>query len=125
MRLVTTISTIKYHPAGTFVSYGRRYETNRRTRMGVIAAGYADGLPRHSSNKCCYMVAGKPAAQLGSICMDMCMIDLTDIPEAKVGSEVELFGPAGSILAISEAADTIPYELLCSVTKRVPRVYHE
>ena len=125
MRLVTTVSTIKYHPSGTFVSYGRRFETKRRTRMGVIAAGYADGLPRHSSNKCSYSVAGKPAPQLGSICMDMCMIDLTDIPEAKVGSEVELFGPDSSILTLSDAADTIPYELLCSVTKRVPRVYLE
>ena len=57
--------------------------------------------------------------------MDMCMIDLTDIPEARVGSVVELFGPAGSILSLSDAADTIPYELLCSVTKRVPRVYLE
>ena len=125
MRLVTTVSTIKYHPSGTFVSYGRRFETKRRTRMGVIAAGYADGLPRHSSNNCSYSVAGKPAPQLGSICMDMCMIDLTDIPEAKVGSEVELFGPDSSILTLSDAADTIPYELLCSVTKRVPRVYLE
>jgi alanine racemase len=125
MRLVTTVSTIKYHPSGTFVSYGRRYETTRRTRMGVIAAGYADGLPRLSSNKCCYRIAGKAAPQLGSICMDMCMVDLTDIPEARVGSEVELFGPNNSLLSLSDAAGTIPYEILCSVTKRVPRLYLE
>ncbi len=123
MRLVTTVSTIKYHEPGTSVSYGRHFVTERRTRMGVIAAGYADGLPRLSSNRCSYTVAGKPAPQLGAICMDMCMIDLTDIPEAEVGSEVELFGPANSILQLSDAAQTIPYELLCSVTKRVPRVY--
>ena len=125
MRLVTTVSTIKYHLPGTYVSYGRRFETTRRTRMGVIAAGYADGLPRLSSNKCSYRIAGKAAPQLGSICMDMCMVDLTDIPEARVGSEVELFGPQNSLLTLSDAADTIPYEILCSVTKRVPRVYLE
>ena len=123
MRLVTTVSTIKYHEPGTAVSYGRRFVTTRRTRMGVIAAGYADGLPRLSSNKCSYLVEGCPAAQLGTICMDMCMLDLTDIPDAEVGSEVELFGPGNSIQALADAAQTIPYELLCSVTKRVPRVY--
>ncbi len=123
MRLVTTVSTIKFHEPGTFVSYGRRFETGRRTRMGVIAAGYADGLPRLSSNQCSYRIEGADAPQLGTICMDMCMVDLTDIPDAEVGSEVELFGPENDIYRLSEAARTIPYELLCSVTKRVPRVY--
>ena len=123
MRLVTTVSTIKYHEAGTCVSYGRRFVTTRRTRMGVLAAGYADGLPRLSSNKCSYRIEGAAAPQLGTICMDMCMVDLTDIPEAEVGSEAEVFGPNNDIQAISDAAQTIPYELLCSVTKRVPRVY--
>lgn len=123
MRLMTTISTIKYQLPGTSVSYGRRFITSRRTRIGVIAAGYADGLPRRSSNQCSFWVAGKKAPQIGTICMDMCMIDLTDVPEAKVGSEVELFGTHNSILSLSEAAETIPYELLCSITKRVPRVY--
>ena len=125
MRLVTTISTIKYYEPGTSVSYGRRFVTERRTRMGVLAAGYADGLPRLSSNLCSYRVAGADAPQRGSICMDMCMVDLTEIPAAEVGSEVELFGPENSILQLSDAARTIPYELLCSVTKRVPRVYRD
>ena len=123
MRLVTTVSTIKYHEAGTCVSYGRRFVTTRRTRMGVLAAGYADGLPRLSSNKCSYRIEGAAAPQLGTICMDMCMVDLTDIPEAEVGSEAEVFGPNNDLQAIADAAQTIPYELLCSVTKRVPRVY--
>ena len=123
MRLVTTVSTIKYHEAGTCVSYGRRFVTTRRTRMGVLAAGYADGLPRLSSNKCSYRIEGKDAPQLGTICMDMCMVDLTDIPGAEVGSEAEVFGPNNDIQALADAAQTIPYELLCSVTKRVPRVY--
>ena len=123
MRLVTTVSTIKYHEAGTCVSYGRRFVTARRTRMGVLAAGYADGLPRLSSGKCSYRIEGKDAPQLGTICMDMCMVDLTDIPDAEVGSEAEVFGPNNDIQALADAAQTIPYELLCSVTKRVPRVY--
>ncbi len=123
MRLVTTVSTIKIYEPGTFVSYGRRFQTNRQTRMGVIAAGYADGLPRLSSNRCSYRIEGADAPQRGTICMDMCMIDLTDIPAAEVGSEVELFGPENRIEQLAEAAQTIPYELLCAVTKRVPRVY--
>ena len=123
MRLVTTVSTIKYYEPGTFVSYGRRFETARTTRMGVIAAGYADGLPRLSSGKCSYRIGGRSVPQCGTICMDMCMVDLTDHEKAEVGSEVELFGPENDIHLLSDAAQTIPYELLCSVTKRVPRVY--
>jgi alanine racemase len=123
MRLVTTVSTIKYYEPGTDVSYGRHYTTVRPTRMGVLAIGYADGLPRASSGKCSYAANGGYAPQCGSICMDMCMADLTDLPEVDVGSEVEIFGESNSIYGISKAAGTIPYELLCAVSKRVPRVY--
>lgn len=123
MRLVTTVSTIKFYESGTSVSYGRRFATERRTRMGVLAIGYADGLPRLISNKCSFAAKGGFAPQRGSICMDMCMADLTDLPEVDVGSEVELFGEVNSIYKLSNAAQTIPYELLCAVSKRVPRVY--
>lgn len=123
MRLVTTVSTIKFYEPGTAVSYGRRYVTDKRTRMGVLSIGYADGLPRIISNKCAFAARGGFAPQRGSICMDMCMVDLSELPEVDVGSEVELFGPVSSIHKLSEAAGTIPYELLCSVSKRVPRVY--
>ena len=123
MRLVTTVSTIKFYEPGTSVSYGRRFTTQRRTRMGVLAIGYADGLPRLISNKCSFAAKGGFAPQRGSICMDMCMVDLTELPQVDVGSEVELFGPANSIYKLSDAAQTIPYELLCAVSKRVPRVY--
>lgn len=123
MRLVTTVSTIKFYEPGTSVSYGRRFTTDRRTRMGVLAIGYADGLPRLISNKCSFAAGGGFAPQRGSICMDMCMVDLTELPQVDVGSEVELFGPANSIYKLSDAAQTIPYELLCAVSKRVPRVY--
>lgn len=93
--------------------------------MGVLAIGYADGLPRLISNKCRFAVPGGFAPQRGTICMDMCMVDLTDLPQVDVGSEVELFGEHSSIFQLSDAAQTIPYELLCAVSKRVPRVYFE
>ena len=123
MRLVSTVSTIKIYDSGVSVSYGRHFVTERRTRMGVLAVGYADGLPRVVSNKCSFAAGHGFAPQRGSICMDMCMIDLTDLPEVDVGSEVELFGERNSIYKLSDAAGTIPYELLCAVSKRVPRIY--
>ena len=123
MRLVTTVSTIKFYEPGTAVSYGRRFVTERRTRMGVLAIGYADGLPRIAGNQCSFAAGDGFAPQRGSICMDMCMVDLTERPEVDVGSQVELFGPRCSIYQLSNAAGTIPYELLCAVSKRVPRVY--
>lgn len=125
MRLVTTVSTIKFYEPGTSISYGRRYVTDRRTRMGVLAIGYADGLFRAVSNKCAFAAGNGFAPQRGTICMDMCMVDLTELPDVDVGSQVELFGEKCSIWQLSEAAGTIPYELLCSVSKRVPRVYLE
>lgn len=123
MRLVTTISTIKYYEPGTYVSYGRKYVTDKRTRMGVLAIGYADGLPRIISGKCSFHTEYGDTPQCGNICMDMCMADLTDLYDAEVGTEVEIFGLNSSIYNLSDAACTIPYEILCSVSKRVPRVY--
>ncbi len=123
MRLVTTVSTIKHYEAGTSVSYGRRFVTERHTRMGVLAIGYADGLPRILSNRCSFYVEGGFTPQRGSICMDMCMVDLTELPQVEVGSEVEIFGEHNDINALAREAGTISYELLCAVSKRVPRVY--
>ena len=91
--------------------------------MGVVGAGYADGLPRLLSNRCSFAAGEGFAPQRGSICMDMCMIDLTERPEVAVGSEVEIFGPRSSLETLAQAAQTIPYELLCAVSRRVPRVY--
>lgn len=123
MRLVTTVSTIKIYEPGTCVSYGRRFVTERRTRMGVLGIGYADGLPRLISNKCSFAAGGGYAPQRGNICMDMCMVDLTEAPSVQVGSEVEIFGENASLTEFAEKAGTIPYELLCAVSKRVPRIY--
>ena len=125
MREKTTISTIKTYEAGTSVSYGRTYVTDRRTRVGVLPIGYADGLFRCLSNRYAVSVRGVPAPIIGRICMDMCMVDLTAIPDAEVGDEVTVFGPDHPIEEMAEAAGTIPYELLCSLPRRVPRVYLE
>ena len=121
----STISTIKIYDAGTSVSYGRTYETKCRTRVGVLPIGYADGLFRCLSNRYAVTVRGVPAPIIGRICMDMCMVDLSAIPDAEVGDEVTIFGPNHPIEDMALAAGTIPYELLCSLTRRVPRVYME
>lgn len=125
MSLKTTVSTIKTYPAGTKISYGGIYTTERKTRMGVLPYGYADGFFRYFSNKCSLMTKEGKAQQRGKICMDMCMIDLTDKMTVDVGSEVEIFGKDNSINEMAAIAETIPYELTCAVSKRVPRLYLE
>ncbi len=123
MTLKTTVSTIKTYEPGTKVSYGGIYETEKRTRMGVLPYGYADGFLRSLSNRCSLITKDGPAPQCGKICMDMCMIDLTDKMNVDVGSEVEIFGKLNPIETLSKIAGTIPYELTCAVSKRVPRRY--
>ena len=123
MSLKATVSTIKTYPAGTLVSYGGIYKTEKQTRMGVLPYGYADGFFRCLSNRCSLMTKQGPAKQCGRICMDMSMIDLTDKPLVDVGSEVEIFGKNNSVNEMAALAGTIPYELTCAVSKRVPRVY--
>ena len=123
MSLKSAVQTIKIYPAGTKVSYGGIYVTTKKTRMGVLPYGYADGFLRCGSNKYTVMTSQGPAQQCGKICMDMSMIDLTDKPGVDVGSEVEIWGNSNPIEQIAQAADTIPYELTCAVSKRVPRYY--
>lgn len=123
MSLKTIVSTIKTYPAGTAISYGGIYKTDRKTRMGVVPYGYADGYFRCLSNRYELMTEEGPAPQRGKICMDMCMIDLTDKMNVDVGSEVEIFGKANPIEHMAQLAGTIPYELTCAVSKRVPRMY--
>lgn len=123
MTLKTTVSTIKVYEPGTSISYGRIFKTERRTRMGVVPYGYADGFFRSLSNKCSLMTAEGSAPQRGKICMDMCMIDLTELPGVEVGDEVEIFGKRNSVEILAATAGTIPYELTCAVSRRVPRVY--
>ena len=124
MTMKTTVSTIKIYPKGTAISYGGVYVTDKTTRIGVLPYGYADGFLRSLSNKCSLYTKEGPAKLRGKICMDMCMIDITDMPTVDVGSEVEIFGEKNSIDELASIAGTIPYELTCAVSKRVPRVYY-
>lgn len=123
MTLKTTVSTIKTYEAGTDVSYGRCFTTQRVTRMGVVPYGYADGFFRCLSDGCALVTDYGSAPQRGRICMDMSMIDLTDLPQVQVGDEVEVFGRRQRVDALAAAAGTIPYELTCAVSRRVPRIY--
>ncbi len=92
-------------------------------RIGGPPIGFADGLFRILSNRCSVITKDGPAPIRGRICMDMCMIDLTSLPDVGVGDEVELFGERADIDAMAEMASTIPYELTCAVSRRVLRVY--
>lgn len=125
MALKAMINTIKIYDEGTDISYGRMYRTTSPTRIGVIPYGYADGFFRCLSNRCSIMTASGPAPQRGRICMDMSMIDLSELPGVGVGDEVEIFGPHNPVETLAELAGTIPYELICAVSKRVPRVYYK
>lgn len=123
MTLKTVVSTVKVYPKGTKISYGGIFETDKTTRVGVIPYGYADGFFRSLSNKCELFTSQGMARQLGKICMDMSMIDLSDKPQIDVGSEIEIFGKNNPIEKLALTAGTIPYELTCAVSKRVPRRY--
>ena len=122
MTLKSRIAAVKRYPAGTHVSYGGTFVCERETRLGVVPVGYADGLHRTLSNKAAFRTKDGFAKQRGRICMDMCMIDLTDLPGVGLGDEVEIFGPHCDLEALAAKAGTISYELLCAVSPRVPRI---
>ncbi len=127
LRWVTAPVHVKTIPVGTPVSYGGHWVAKRETRIATLPVGYADGYPRTLSNRAEVLVRGKRAPVIGSVCMDLVMIDVTDIPGVDVGDEVVLLGSQGdeSIGAheLAERAGTIPYEIVTGVQKRVPRVY--
>ena len=121
--LKTTILQIHQVPAGDSIGYGRHTFVERDSRIASIPIGYADGLNRHLGNRHGYcMVAGHKAPYMGNICMDVCMIDVTGIP-CKEGDQVIIFGEELPVSVLSDAIDTIPYELLTGVSPRVKRIY--
>lgn len=124
MSLITTVSTVKVYTPGTSISYGGIYKTEKTTRVAVLPYGYADGFLRVLSSRAMLMTEDGPVRQIGKICMDMCMIDISEAPSVDVGSEVEVFGKHNSINTLAQMAGTIPYELTCAVSKRVPRIYY-
>jgi len=123
MTLKTRVVSIKTVPAGTPVSYGRTHILERDTTLAVLSIGYGDGLPRRCSDQLPVWISGGIAPIVGRICMDMCIADVTDLPAVKPGDEVEIYGPHVPIEDAAALAETISYELLCNVSRRVPRVY--
>jgi alanine racemase len=121
--LRTVIAQVKTVPPGESVSYGRRFIAERETRVATLPIGYADGLSRRLGNGVGKVwIDGKAAPFLGSICMDMCMVDVSGI-ECAVGHEVILFGPEHPLQEYARDLGTIPYEALTSISQRVRRVY--
>ena len=129
MQLKSQITHIYDHLPGDTIGYGRTHTLNEKRRIAVVPIGYADGLHRAGSGKYEFLLNGKRVKQVGRICMDMCMIDVTDHPDCKRDDVVTIFGVDGaaSISADEQAekAGTISYEVVCAVSKRVPRVYDD
>lgn len=123
MTLKTRVVSVRELSAGTSISYGCTHVLKRDSRVAVLPVGYADGLERLLSNRGEVMVFGQRAPILGRICMDMCMVDVTDIPQVSVGDEVTVFGHELPLEEKADAVGTIQYELLCGISGRVPRVY--
>ena len=129
MSLVAHIAHIKTLPAGVGVSYGWTFVTDKETRIATVTVRYADGHPRAQSGRGRVIIHGKYAPILGRVCMDQIMVDVTDIPEAKLRDEVILIGSSEdaciTVEEVAEPAASFNYELVCNIARRVPRVYYE
>jgi alanine racemase len=127
MTLKTNVVHIKTLPPGEYVSYGRKFKTQKESVIATLPVGYADGYTRLLFQKGKVILKGTFAPVIGSICMDQCMIDVSEIPGVKVGDEVILMGEDENNKftadTIADIIGTINYEVVCSITKRVPRVY--
>lgn len=123
----TRVGLVKTLPAGTAISYGGTRVLTRPSRVAILTAGYGDGIPRAASNRAQVLIRGRRCPVLGRVTMDQTIVDVTDLPEAAAGDEVVLVGrQRGEEIPLTEFsawAETIPWETLCSVTKRVPRLY--
>ena len=123
--LKTTIVQIKEYEVGETIGYSRKGVIERKSRIGVVPIGYADGLKRQLGNgNACFYVNGKAAPIIGNVCMDMCMIDLTGI-DCKENDTAILFNEDYPVERIAEACNTIPYEILTSISQRVKRIYYQ
>lgn len=123
--LKTTILQLRNVPKEETVGYSRKGKLERDSVIAAIPIGYADGLNRKLGNRHCYcLVNGQKAEYVGNICMDVAMIDVTDIP-CQEGDSVEIFGKNLPVTVLSDVLETIPYEVLTSVSNRVKRVYYQ
>jgi len=130
MQLCSLLGAVRTRPAGCAISYGRTYVCPDERRIAVVPIGYADGVPRALSNRAQVLVNGCRAPIVGRVCMDMLMIDVTDVPGAVPDAPAVLFGnPAmlgprcPTVNEVAELAGVIPYEIMCGISKRVPRAY--
>lgn len=128
LSLKCRISNVKHEKAGERISYGGTFETQGTDSIiATLPLGYADGFHRLLSNQAEVLVHGKRARIAGRVCMDQCMIDVTDIPDVKIGDEVVIIGTQGdetiSIEEVCNRVPTIPHEIFCDINRRVPRVY--
>ena len=127
MELKSVVSMVKTVGPGVDVSYGRTYTTRRETKIATVPIGYADGYPRALSNLGEMLVRGQRARIIGRVCMDQLMLDVTHIPDVEEGDVVTVFGrDGGAFLPVEEVSSldqTINYETVCQITKRVPRIY--
>lgn len=122
--LKTMIAQVRDIPAGDSVGYGHKAMADHDRRIAVICIGYADGYLRDLGNGNAYvLIHGQQARTIGSICMDMCMVDITHIPEAREGDEVTVFGNDLPVTLLGKWANTISYEIMTSISQRVKRVY--
>ena len=127
LSLITHVAYVKDLEAGRAISYGGTYVTKRPSRIATIPVGYADGYARGLSNKGAVLIHGKRAPICGRVCMDQFMVDVTDIPEVKMGDEVILIGSAGeetiTMEEVGELSGRFNYEFVCNLGKRTPRVF--
>jgi alanine racemase len=127
MTLKTHIHFLKSVPPGTRISYGGMFRAKRKSLIATLPIGYADGYSHHLSNLGEVLIHGKRAPVAGKVCMDFIMVDVTHIPRVAVGDEVVLMGRQGKERItpeeIAEKINSISYEVLCSIGKRVPRIY--
>ncbi len=127
MTFKTHVLAVKEHPAGSPISYGQTFRTSRPSRIASLPVGYADGYRRDLSNRGCVLVRGTRAPVSGTVTMDLTMADVTEVAGASAGDEVVLFGRTEQgrlpVEEVARTIDTIGYELLCAVSRRVPRIY--
>jgi alanine racemase len=123
MTLESTLIAVRDLAPGEAIGYGGRFVCARPTRVGVVAAGYADGYPRHAPDGTPVAVDGRPTCLIGRVSMDLLTVDLTDLPGARPGDPVELWGGQVSANAVAAASGTIPYQLFTGVSRRVPFLY--
>lgn len=127
MTLKAKISNLKTVEKGTGISYGQIFITEKQSKIGTIPIGYADGFTRLLTGKAEVYIKGKRVKVVGKICMDQCMIDLSDIEDVKIGDEVVIFGYEEELYPhvdeLAKKIDTINYEIICMVGRRIPRVY--